>query len=68
MEKIEGDMLSSLLLLFKSIEIIPCNSQKFFSKAIEPITNNIIHTIKHPNITNPNTPKLINHKLFKYFQ
>ena len=46
MEQIEEDMLSSLLLLFKSIEIIPCNSQKFFSKAIEPITNNIIHTIK----------------------
>ena len=46
MEKIEEDMLSSLLLLFKSIEIIPCNSQKFFSKAIEPITNKIIHTIK----------------------
>ena len=46
MEKIEEDMLSLLLLLFKSIEIIPCNSQKFFSKAIEPITNKIIHTIK----------------------
>ena len=46
MEKKEEDMLSSLLLLFKSIETIPCNSQKFFSKAIEPITNKIIHTIK----------------------
>ena len=46
MVKIEEDMLSLLLLLFKSIEIIPCSSQKFFSKAIEPITNKIIHTIK----------------------